>query len=283
MSQPPGLQELYAKPTARVQAVVRHIYTVRTEDDQPVERVLLPNFQASLLFNFGQPQTIQFETDSTATFRLNRVAILGPIKQAIRFRSEAGGDILSVNFSFDGFYRFFAIPVQQINGQLLHPDELLIRKCFEILWEQLAETADPLDRIATVNAFAEPYVKTSDQALKQVVNSLAVHQSQLHLNPVKLMAMAQGISERAVQLRFQKYVGFSPKEYARFQRFQRVLNELRTPQCTQPDWYDFVERNGYYDQSHLIHDFSYFVGKSPTHLRSELTNSGLHCAPYPLA
>jgi AraC-like DNA-binding protein len=282
MDQQSNQLELYARPVVGVGSAIRHIYSFWSGIEQPVERVLLPNFQASIIFNFGRPHTIRIGSNQNSAFTLNRVAIVGPIKQAIRFQSEAGADMLSVNFSFDGFYRFFNIPVQELNGHVIHPDDLLVKKCFSLLWEQLMEAANYRDRVAIVDKFAGPYLKTGDNTLNHVAELIALCQKQLHLNPVKLMAKEQRVSERTAQLRFQKYVGFSPKEFARFVRFQRVLNELQTTARSQPDWYDFVERNGYYDQSHLIHDFAHFVGQSPTHLLHELGNERLYCAPYAL-
>jgi len=53
-----------------------------------------------------------------------------------------------------------------------------------------------------------------------------------------------------------------PKLFCRVQRFQRALDFVR--KAPAPDWADIAAACGYFDQSHLIHDFQAFSGLSPT-------------------
>ncbi|OMP13226.1 hypothetical protein COLO4_02050, partial [Corchorus olitorius] len=84
-------------------------------------------------------------------------------------------------------------------------------------------------------------------------------------SPVKVMADQHSLSERTVQLRFRKYVGYSPKELLRFLRFKQVLQSL----IQQPDrpWFDLIVTFGYHDQSHFIKDFKHYTGLSPKEFR----------------
>jgi AraC-like DNA-binding protein len=53
-------------------------------------------------------------------------------------------------------------------------------------------------------------------------------------------------------------------------RFQLVIKEFQT-QKNKIDWFSVVHRYGYYDQAHLIKDFSHFSGISPTeYINSQL-------------
>jgi AraC-like DNA-binding protein len=87
-----------------------------------------------------------------------------------------------------------------------------------------------------------------------------------------------GYSQRHVLGLFRRWVGLSPKQYGRIRRFQQVLAsitqagdgvdpelaaELRGAPPPEPDWADVATRHGYYDQSHLIHDFRDFAGLTP--------------------
>jgi AraC-like DNA-binding protein len=68
---------------------------------------------------------------------------------------------------------------------------------------------------------------------------------------------------------FRAEVGMTPKLYSRVRRFQLALARARaTPRA---DWARLAGECGYFDQSHLIHDFRQFCGLGPTdclrHLR----------------
>jgi AraC-like DNA-binding protein len=57
-------------------------------------------------------------------------------------------------------------------------------------------------------------------------------------------------------------VGVSPKLFARIARFEAALDRMaRLPQGS---WTEVAHRFGYYDQMHMVHDFSRFTGETPT-------------------
>ena len=81
--------------------------------------------------------------------------------------------------------------------------------------------------------------------------------------------------------RKRRWVGITPKQYVRIRRFQQVLTsvvggsdsvdptdpaaaELRSVPPPEPDWADIALVHGFYDQSHLVHDFREFSGLTPT-------------------
>ena len=80
---------------------------------------------------------------------------------------------------------------------------------------------------------------------------------------VQKIADECGMSKRTLERRFIEILGVSPKQYTKIVRFRSVLQMLQT-QPLPPDWHDLLHRTHYYDQSHFIHDFQDFTGKSPS-------------------
>ncbi len=87
-----------------------------------------------------------------------------------------------------------------------------------------------------------------------------------------------GYSQRHVRNLFRRWVGLSPKEFGSLRRFQQVLAtlaretaqddptaalELRGERLSEPNWAEVAADHGYYDQSHLIHDFRRYAGMTP--------------------
>jgi transcriptional regulator GlxA family with amidase domain len=60
---------------------------------------------------------------------------------------------------------------------------------------------------------------------------------------------------------FAAEVGLTPKRYGRVRRFQRTRELVR--KATAPDWAAVALACGYFDPSHMIHDFEEFSGLSP--------------------
>lgn len=79
--------------------------------------------------------------------------------------------------------------------------------------------------------------------------------------PIGQVVEQTGRSERHVQLLARRWLGVSLKHYARMRRFQRVIGGVAAG--AEPDWADLASREGYFDQSHLSHDFAAFAGMSP--------------------
>jgi AraC-like DNA-binding protein len=79
---------------------------------------------------------------------------------------------------------------------------------------------------------------------------------------IRDVARDAGLSQRRFIQLFAREVGMSPKLFCRVRRFRQALETVR--QTAAPDWGRVAVDCGYYDQSHLIHDFRFFSNLSPT-------------------
>lgn len=71
-----------------------------------------------------------------------------------------------------------------------------------------------------------------------------------------------GLSQRRFIEVFKAQVGMTPKLFSRIQRFQQTRSFIH--QNPSFNWATVAVDLGYFDQSHLIHEFSEFSGLSPT-------------------
>jgi AraC-like DNA-binding protein len=77
---------------------------------------------------------------------------------------------------------------------------------------------------------------------------------------IEALAATLGVSRQHLAARFRDQVGLSPKLYARIRRFRRATAALK---AAPPDWAQLALDCGYFDQSHLIHDFQEFAASTP--------------------
>jgi AraC-like DNA-binding protein len=75
-----------------------------------------------------------------------------------------------------------------------------------------------------------------------------------------------GLSPRRFIRLFSDEVGLTPKSFCRIRRFQRAVALLH--EAEEIDLAGAALACGYYDQSHMIHDFQDFAGLSPASYRS---------------
>ena len=60
---------------------------------------------------------------------------------------------------------------------------------------------------------------------------------------------------------FKKFVGLTPKNYQRIQRFNEIFMQMQNDQFL--SWSDIALQCGYSDQSHFIREFKHFSGFNP--------------------
>src|SRR5690606_24544978 len=78
------------------------------------------------------------------------------------------------------------------------------------------------------------------------------------------LAREAGYSRKHLVELFNREVGLSPKALARIHRFRHALRQMQS--SPSKPWAEIAALCGYYDQSHLIHDFRQFAGLSPAEL-----------------
>ena len=75
------------------------------------------------------------------------------------------------------------------------------------------------------------------------------------------LAQRSGYCERALRERFDEWTGVSPKQYARLVRLRRCIS-LMTLDAS-PNWAWLADECGFYDQSHMVHEFQGLIGDTP--------------------
>lgn len=86
---------------------------------------------------------------------------------------------------------------------------------------------------------------------------------------IKDLCEAGNKSERQLQRLFKKYIGLSPKYYARIIRFNYIFRLIKEKERS---WAEIVFESGYYDQSHFIRNFKAFTGEDTSAYYFEAPN-----------
>jgi AraC-like DNA-binding protein len=179
---------------------------------------------------------------------------------------------IGVDFKPGGAYPFFGPPASQLRDVHLPLETLWGIRALDHLRERLMRAQTPQERFAVLE----------EELLGQLAHPLEHHPavtlalrafSKVPRGPaIARLAEQTAFSHRQFVSLFREEVGLAPKEFARVQRFSRVVQCTRKRQAI--DWSRLAIEYGYYDQAHLIKEFHAFAGLVPSeYLRDQLERS----------
>lgn len=265
---PPTRSQLIEADPLLAQAF-SHFYCVQQDaGSAPLRQQLLPNYEMLLVFNFGPDIPVAL---GDKAWVVRQTAVLGPLQKPLHYELPPGADLMVVNFTLNGFYRLWGKSLHRLRAtEQVNADALLNADSLRELWQRMADQTVLTDRLQVFSAYALAHLSPVDVVTRSLLDHAPLFR-QPAVDPLKVVAQAQRVSTRNLQLRLQTQVGYSAKELVRFLRFKQVLSFLIGRDTTAVDWLALVLRFGYHDQSHLIKDFRYFLGITPRQFVRQLT------------
>ncbi|CAG5072459.1 hypothetical protein DYBT9623_04160 [Dyadobacter sp. CECT 9623] len=249
--------------TGALGEVIKHLYCIKTDSDfNTITQHLSPSLEIMLAFNFGLPVRISFGDQDLGEKRIEKVGVIGPLRKMLNYEVLPATDMIVVAFNPNGFYRLFQIPVDRMQNEMVHdPDSLLGISGFEELWEMLKTLPAQQSRANLLIEYGLAFIKEADAGSQPLLEGILDLENAFN-QPSKAIAVETDLSTRTIQMRFQKYLGFSTKELTRFVRFKQVIDFIQKQEHS-VDWLAVVTEFGYHDQSHLIKDFKHYLSTTP--------------------
>jgi AraC-like DNA-binding protein len=208
--------------------------------------------------------TIYPEEGLQKKYDVKRAWISGLQKQAILYKNNIDSTVISVRFTTGGFFCLTKIPITAVDHVGIEAESLL-GGSFSHLYQRIINASSPVEMFALIENYFLRYSmdhSTEHEIVRFIDQNID--------KPIDWLIHKSGYSQKHVIHLLKKHTGFSPKYLQRLYRFQLVVKEFQN-QKNKIDWFSVVHRYGYYDQAHLIKDFSHFSGISPTeYINSQL-------------
>ncbi|MCI2282684.1 helix-turn-helix domain-containing protein [Colwellia sp. MSW7] len=239
-------------------SVFSHFYFAENKSIHAIHKTLFPSFHTLLIFSFHTG--VLLRTKQNHQIALEKCLLLGPIKQAFDYSLPPNSDLFVVNFKDDAFYRFFGAINIDKNTQL-PTGKPIFNQCFIDMWHKLKQMNDVNARIDFILDYCRPFLDKRSLIADQLLSV----KDELK-EPIKTVAHLRKVSERTVQAQHKKQFAYTAKENNRYQRFLKaikIIQNISFNNCA-IDWFDVISDCGYYDQSHLIHDFKYYLCLTPS-------------------
>jgi len=108
----------------------------------------------------------------------------------------------------------------------------------------------------------ESVIDDSVSTLSDTV-AASIEQIQHHSGSIKVRDIyhALNVSKSKLEQHFNKEIGLTPKEFCKIEKINYFINSYK--QDEEQNLTELTYKCGYYDQSHLIKDFRYFLDVSP--------------------
>lgn len=165
--------------------------------------------------------------------------------------------VLLATFTPAGAAAFISSSLQELAGTTTDLSSILGRPV-DLLHEQLCEVEDHERRVGVLEDFM---VRRFDSAAPDPLVNAAIgwFRQGARGRRVEELARYIGLSQSALERRFRRAVGISPKKFSSILRLQRAV-QLRARGA---DLTAVAHGAGYFDQSHFINDFRRVTGSSP--------------------
>ncbi len=136
------------------------------------------------------------------------------------------------------------------------------------MMEIVENTPDFVLRIQRIDELIRKHCEQESDPHKSICTfALECIRSNPHTK-VRDLSRSTGYSSRWIERLFMDNLGTTPQEIIRITRFNRFLSHLQTNDLS--NLASLASECGYYDQSHLIHDFRSFAPSSPSEFHRDL-------------
>ena len=171
--------------------------------------------------------------------------------------SDHGGVVVAV-FTPIGAAQFFDEPLHELFGEIVDLSNLSDGRRVAELQGRVTTAATNAQRVSLVDNYLRSRLRDRrpDPIVLGAIDALRRTRGTARIKPI---AKQLAISQDALEKRFRRVVGASPKQLASILRFRHIVAAYEPGILLTT----LAHEAGYFDQSHLIRDFRAVTGEAP--------------------
>ncbi|GAB5525477.1 MAG: hypothetical protein Roseis2KO_33490 [Roseivirga sp.] len=244
-------------PGEALHHLINCYWHIDSEGDTAVEtQKIVPDGYPEIILHYGNAYEINLEGSWQAQ-SLHLLA--GQIRHYFYLRNTGASGMIGIKLQPTALTCLFGLDQSTITDKVIELSERLTQVLFPVistLKPDLSTTAvfKQLDDIflhLTDHTVLAPEVDTGLKLIMERNGNIGVNE----------LTQTIGCSERKLERLFKRFVGLSPKFYARIIRLSYIFELM---QEGDKSWSDLVYDSGFYDQSHFIKNFKEFTGEDPS-------------------
>ncbi len=220
--------------------------------------LIIPGGRVELLFNLGSALHWFRGSFDGEGDRYTESIIVGQRDRFYHVGFASVAHVVGVRFKAGGFSSYTRTPLAEIQNKILSVD-CLLQKDFRFLAEKLSGIASEERMINELEKMLLASILSTYDS-KQILSAVKLIHHSPDIQAIDRITKETGIHYKALERKFLRYVGYTPKTYTRILRFYRTAKQLleKNKKLT-----CIGLENGYFDQSHFIREIKSFTGLSP--------------------
>ena len=243
-------------PPHELKNIVECYWIAEDSNTNPILQKIVPDGFPEIIFHFGDPYRIKLDVQ----WELQAKSLLaGQITKFFFLENTGRADILGIKLKPAALAFLFDIETSMLTDTVV---PLSDSKISELVWMDslIRSETNHQERITIINKNLME-LSSSMKIHASVEKTLEAVFSTNGLTTVASMCEQGSVTERQAERLFKKYVGLSPKFYARVIRFSNIFQVAQQKKLS---WSEVGLESGFYDQAHFIKDFKAFTGEDPS-------------------
>jgi AraC-like DNA-binding protein len=257
----PGGRAVFYVPDPPLSGLVNSIWLYEATVPPHARERVLPSGSMQLIINLREDKLHVSDPDGSSEPNSFPGSLLsGAHSEPFLIDTVHQSSTMGVQFRPGGAFPFLAPPADEFRNTHVSLDAVWGTGSAE-LRERLLQAEAASDRLVIL---ADALLQRASGPLVRrpaVSYALKAFRGGVPAGTVRDVSEQVGLSSRRFIQVFSQEVGLTPKLFSRVQRFQRALRIIR--KHAEVDWAEVAAASGYFDQSHLIHEFREFTGLSP--------------------
>jgi len=243
-------------PREELNNLIECYWTVESDDPAPLLQKIIPDGFPEMIFHFGDAYTIKLRQQ----WELQPKNLLaGQITSHFHLQNTGRSSILGIKFKPAALTHLFDISMHELTNRVVELNSTLPGK-LDALENTLRLAVSHLHRIEIIQEYlTKIYPKgLTETPIEKAIATIFSTKGMISVGEICDSAMT---SERQLERLFKKYIGLSPKFYARIIRFSHIFQVVQEKEMSGSA---LGLESGFYDQSHFIKNFKAFTGEDPS-------------------
>ena len=244
------------KPSASIKHFIDCYWMVDDEDMTVKIQKIIPDGFPEIIFHYADPYKIQIEKSWALQ---SNFLLAGQITKYFYLANSGRTGSFGIKFKPAALSQLFNLSMKEYTDKVVsldhhdHPDLKSIKSI-------LAAGRDYGRIIVQLNSFFEQLIKSLHPVVTAIDNAVNVIFERHGMVSVSELSDACCIGERQLLNLFRRYIGLSPKLYARVIRLSFIFHLV---QKNKEKWTSRAYEAAFFDQAHFIKDFKKFTGVNP--------------------
>ena len=257
----------WLEPSPALRSFVRwYVYIHRAETGQ---HPVIPTIETRLAF-YPRSAGRVFDHRLHGFDTVARAAVIGPLTRRWVDLPPGGVDVFFAFFQPGGFHRLFGGDASAL-ADYAYPATDVIGPGVNTVLDRVEAATRPQEMACALDGYLTTRLSGAGalHPVDRAAQALAAAHGGIH---AWTLAARAGLGDRNFRRRFVQHAGMGPKHYAKVARFAFALS-LKTARPSRT-WAEVSQRAGYFDQMHLVKDFTSLTEVPPSRLISQIGPTG---------